>query len=285
MKRSLFAALLVSPLAVLAQTGSLPLPLSDSLKPIQFREIPITYGNRSWVSTAIQRTYTYDGIDVQDPERELWPVMLKLNDPDVEREHIVYNQLVRGQREAGTLAAIFFWPGLVALTIGAVQADSYDRQLRERRNNWYQQPAQPVTTTQLVPDMTACGAWIGTGNGNGTFTYTCQSGPHKGYRTTVSGNATPAVMVSRPVTTAATFPVGSPPTELPNIPNGRGLMIGGTISMCIGLIAALSGPRGRGDSFLRAVQYYNRALKQKVSWEIRPYSTLGMSGASLVVRF
>ncbi len=283
MKRALLTVLLVSPLALPAQT--IPLPLPDSLKPIQFREIPITYGNRSWVSTAIRRIYTYDGIDVQDPERELWPVILKLNDPDVEREHMAYQQLARRQRESGTIGAIFFWPGLVAFTIGAVQAGSYERQLRERRNTGFQPPAQPVTTTQLVPDVLACGAWTGIGNSDGTTTYTCRSGPHQGYRTTISGNAVPAVMVPRPVTTTTALPVGNLPTELPNVPTGRGLMIGGAVSMCVGLIAALSGPRGRGDSFLRAVQYYNRGLKQKVSWELRPYSTLGMSGASLVVRF
>ena len=291
--KTLLLLLAISPLSVWAQTetvhsGSiLPKPYGDTLKPIEFREYPFTYGNRRYVNTTLQRIYTYDGIDVEDPERELWPHMLALNDPDVQREHENFRRIVEGQRTGRTVGAVFLWSGIIAMSIGLVQANLYNQELTRQRNAW--NPVSSPGSITLPPTTTssinACNAWIGTGNSDGTITYTCMtSGPYQGYKTTIGPNEVPAVQITTPgKTIPAPGYLSSSPTEV-NRPNGRSLIIG-AISTLVGLIAYVSAPVGRSDSFLRAVQYYNRALKQKVSWELRPYSTFGQSGASIVVRF
>lgn len=62
---------------------------------------------------------------------------------------------------------------------------------------------------------------------------------------------------------------------------GNLTLIGGGILACVGILMQRPGQHLR-----RAVQYYNRALKQRgISWHLTPYSTYSSSGIGLVGRF
>ena len=76
------------------------------------------------------------------------------------------------------------------------------------------------------------------------------------------------------------------PASVPGVLALTGLlMIAGLVSTLVGTVVFCSARGDRSGTFLRAVQYYNRALKQPVSWQLLPYSSFGTAGPSVVVRF
>ena len=68
-------------------------------------------------------------------------------------------------------------------------------------------------------------------------------------------------------------------------PSGVGGMLVGVFGA--GLIGVGWGMRLPGPHLRRAVQYYNRSLKQQqgISWQLKPYATYSNSGVGLVGRF
>lgn len=151
-------ALLLFLLPVLsqAQTDSLPpqrsvippLPSTQALKPIEFREIPYLYttSNTTYyrghpntshtTNTGLQRIYTYDGIDVVDPERTLWPTLLAVNDPDVERLRIEFNGIVERRQTATVMGTLLMVPGLIMMTVGELQNQAYKKQAANQNTSF-----------------------------------------------------------------------------------------------------------------------------------------------------
>lgn len=260
---------------------------STALKPIEFREIPYLYTTSSTsyyrghpntsytTNTGLNRIYTYDGIDVVDPERTLWPTLLAVNDPDVERLRIEFDDIVARKQTATVMGTLLMVPGLIMMAVGEVQNQAYKKQAANQNTSYYT-VMQPTTTYTTK----TCFSWTGVGTSQGTTNWTCSTDPSWKY----TGDSPP---FTQQVPTTTTVPVTRPVTtsSTPTLSDGRGLMISGLLSSLVGALVFCSARGDRPGTFLRAVQYYNRALEQKVSWELRPYSTLGTAGPSLVVRF
>ena len=293
MKTITLLLLLLLPCLGVAQSDSLvpqqsvvPLPPGQSLKPIEFREIPYqyttsstsTYGGRRHTSynthTGIQRIYTYDGIDVVDPETTLWPTLLAVNDPDVARLRQELNTIRENRATAMTMGTVLMVPGLIMMGVGLAQNKEYRNLVAQQRPSYYT-VMQPTTTYTTK----TCGGWTGVTNKQGTIDWTCSTDFSIKYTGT-----DPPFSIQIPVTT--TIPVTHTSAPAPvTVSDGKGLMIAGLASTLVGLIV-FSSSRGDGPgTFLRAVQYYNRALKQPVSWQLLPYSSFGTAGPSVVVRF
>jgi hypothetical protein len=251
-------------------------PTTEVLKPIEFREFSDVWGNRSWVSTSIGRIYSYDGIDVADPERELWPTLLALNDPDIERLRWEYNDISERRRTANVMGTFLSLAGLTMATIGGVQNDEWNRQRNDRQTAF-----QTVMETRPNYVTRTCNNWSGSSSGQGTTNWTCSTDRSITY----VGTPPPFSVQVQQGTTQV--PVTRAVLTQPRVtsPNGRGLIIGGVAAMLVGTIVYIS-PRGnRHETFHRAVQTYNRALKQRISWEFTPYTPQGLLGPSLVGRF
>ncbi|MBO0934655.1 hypothetical protein [Fibrella aquatilis] len=258
-----------------------PRPPADTLKPIEFREIPYqyttsstnTYGGHRRTSysthTGIHRIYTYDGIDVVDPETTLWPTLLAVNDPDVARLRQEYSTIKANQATAVTMGTVLMVPGLIMMGVGLAQNREYRNLVAKQNAAYYSLP----TTTYVTKN---CDRWGGSTNSQGVYFWTCATDPSITY----TGNY-PPLSVQIPVTTTPARPTSTPVT----VSDGKGLMIAGLVSTLIGTIVFYSSRGDRSGTFLRAVQYYNRALKQPISWQLLPYSSFGTAGPSIVVRF
>lgn len=274
-----------------AQTDSLApqpvaLPRPDTLKPVEFREIPYQYSTSSssyyqgqrhtsyTTHTGIHRIYTYDGIDVADPERTLWPTLLAVNDPDVQRTYADYNGIVERRTTATVMGTLLMVPGLIMMGIGLAQNRDYRNQVAQHNAQYYTVMQQQTTYTTRT-----CYSWVGMGTGSNT-TWTCSTDMSWKYT-----GENPPITQQVPHTTTVPVTKSYSTSVNPTVSDGRGLMIGGLASTLLGCIIYCTARGDRSGTFLRAVQYYNRALKRSVSWEIHPYSTLGVAGPSLVMRF
>lgn len=265
-----------------AANPQLPTPYGDTLKPIDFREIPYTYTTHSTTTyrghshstysthTGIKRIYSYDGIDVDDPEKDLWRYMNALNDPDVERLRLEFDDIVARQKTANAVGATFFYPGLVMLIIGCIEADAYKKALSQQSSY-----TTPPTTTYITK---TCTNWGGSIDNTGTYTWTCLSDPSLTYK-----GQYPPPSVQVPVTTPGKTITSGP--AIIDKPTGVGLAIAGTSCMLLGIIIRAATRGDQHSTFLKAVQYYNRSLKQKFSWELKPYTNFNYAGLSLVGHF
>lgn len=265
---------------------SSPLSMTASLKPIEFREIPYLYTtqNSSYyrgyrhtsysTNTGLQRIYTYDGIDVVDPEKTLWPTLLAVNNPDVEWLRTEFDDIVARKQTAVVMGTLLMVPGFIMMVAGELQNRDYKQQVAKQNTSYY--TVMQTTTTYTTR---TCSIWSGSANGQGTTKWTCSSDPSWTY----VGSSPP---FSQQVPTTTTVPVTRQAASSPvTVSDGKGLMIAGLVSSLVGVVVFCSARGDRHGTFLRAVQYYNRSLNQKVSWELLPYSTLGTAGPSLVVRF
>ncbi|GAB3566819.1 hypothetical protein GCM10027578_16440 [Spirosoma luteolum] len=295
--KTLLIGLLACPLFCLAQSESLipglrlPPPASDTLKPIAFREIPYTYTTSSTTTDrgrshtyyttheGIRRIYSYDGIDVDNPQQALWRYMLALNDPDVNQQHRQFNAIVAQRQSRATIGAVLFIPGLLMFIAGAVQAGDYKKAVERQRSSTtptYTLPTVPTPAPATGPTLFNCGSWIGY---NGSWT--CYSGPYSGQ--TVHTDPFAPTTTTQPATPATPVPVSQSATITQS--NGVALGVTGCVAMLTGLLVGMSGPGNQDGTFLRAVQYYNRALKRTVSWEMAPYSSYSHAGLSVIGRF
>ncbi|GAB4021779.1 hypothetical protein [Spirosoma koreense] len=296
--KTLFLPLLLISLPGLSQfenpeSLSIPKPYGDTLKPIEFREIPYTYttsststyNGRSHTSysthSGLRRIYSYDGIDVENPEKELWRYLNALGDPDVEKQRLSFDDIVARKKTASSVGAALWVPGLIMFCVGVVQATEYKKALAEQQQqqpSYYTYTTPPTTTYVSKP----CSSWIGTGDGSGNYNWTCGSDPTLTYK-----GPYPPTEVKIPVTTPGQTQIGytTPKPTTIDKPTGLGLGVAGVATMLVGFIVSYSAPGNQHSALLKAVQYYNRALKQKFSWEVRPYLHYGLSGMSLVGRF
>lgn len=287
--KKLLLMLIISPVLVRAQSESIipgvaiPKPQADTLKPIEIREYPYTYGSRSYVTTSLARIYSYDGIDVQNPAKELWPRMLALNDPAVNQEYITYTAMRESRSTANVFGGIFMTGGLVALIIGSVQAHDYQQALSAKRQAWYTASSRLVTTPAPATITKTCSTWTGSSFGSGPTQWRCATDPSITY----TGDYPPSsVQVPNPNSTPTVGFAPQPPIPTSvDMPDGKGLVIGGFVSMMVGTIIVMAGPRGTDDHLHRAVQLYNRALQHKISWRLLPYGGYGVGGATLLGAF
>ncbi len=286
--KQLLALLLFCPLAGWAQSETvipglaLPKPQADTLKPIEIREYPYTYGNRSYVTTSLARIYSYDGVDVQNPAQELWPRMRALNDPDVNREYQLYASAVESRSTVHVFAGIFTVGGLIAMIAGGIQARDYQQALNAKRQAWYATPAQIITTPAPATIAKTCSIWTGSTDASGVTRWTCATDPS----IKATGDSPPlSVQVPNPNQTSTTSFATQPPIPTSvDMPTGKGLLYGGLTSVLIGTILWYATPN-TGDHLHRAVQLYNRALPRKISWQMLPYSRFGMGGFTLLGTF
>jgi hypothetical protein len=284
--KQLLALLLFCPLAGWSQSETvipglaLPKPPADTLKPIEIREYPYTYGNRSYVTTSLARIYSYDGVDVQHPAQELWPRMRALNDPDVNREYQLYTRAIESRSTARVFAGIFTVGGMIAMIAGGIQARDYQQALNAKRQAWYALPTRLITTPAPSTISKTCSSWIGSKNSSGVMQWTCMSD----LSIKVTGGDSPplSVQVPNPNQTPTTSFAPQPPIPTSvDMPTGKGLLYGGLTSVLIGTVIWYTSPN-TGDHFHRAVQLYNRALPRKISWQLLPYSQFGMGGLTLL---
>ena len=283
---ALILPLLIIPLFGWAQVQTLtPKPYSDTLKPIDFREIPYAYTTSStstykghrhttyYNHSGIQHIYSYDGIDVDNPEKELWRYMNALGDPDVEHQRLLFEDIVSRKKTAGSVGAAFMFPGIIMFLVGGLQAALYKKALSQQQQTYYSSPPTTTYTSKT------CNAWSGTGDNNGTYSWTCNTDPTLTYK----GQYPPST-IQVPVTTPGkTYPTTAPATV--DKPTGVGFGVAGLTAMLIGLIISGSASGNQHSALLKAVQYYNRTLKQKFSWELRPYQNYGLSGISVIGHF
>jgi hypothetical protein len=252
---------------------------SESYPRYSRRAITVGWGNgiqnQRQTRTAIHRIYTYDGVDVDDPERTLWPTLLAANDPDVERLRWEFNDIVQRRQTAHVAGTLLTMAGLTMAVIGGVQNERWN----EQRNAW-QSTWQTVYETRPNYVTRTCNSWMGS-TSNGVTNWTCSSDRSL----TFTGASPPFSLQVQQGTIQV--PVTSPAlTQAPvTSPNGRGLIIGGIAAMLIGSIVFVS-PRGnRHDTFHRAVQTYNRALERRISWEFQPFAPSTLAGVGLVGKF
>jgi hypothetical protein len=288
--KPLLLALLLAPLPLLAQidTATQPAPVRPRmvLRPIQFREIPYVHTSSSTDAdnntthsseTRIHRIYTYDGIDVDNPYRELWPYLDALDDEDVHYQHLQFDDILARQETANGIGTAIALPGLIMMTVGLVQARAYQDALEKQQAITYNTPAPTPAPVATGPTIFNCSAWTGIGN-----RWTCNNGPFAGQTINYDPfkSVTPAPSVVTPTPTSS--------ARMPNavtLPDGKGLAIGGLVAFFVGIGISVSARGDAGSAFLKAVQYYNRALDQKFSWEMQPYSQFGATGFRLVGRF
>ncbi|MBC8152613.1 MAG: hypothetical protein H7Z72_06855, partial [Bacteroidetes bacterium] len=112
-----------------------------------------------------------------------------------------------------------------------------------------------VTTTQ--PVYVSCSIWTGIADPKtGVTLYTCAT--NRQIQSTNPGAGLYPVPGSAVTTTSTVYtPRDNPPTSV-DLPDGAGLIVGGVVSMSVGLLIACLGNDGM-DHFDRAVQFYNRA--------------------------
>lgn len=260
---------------------NLALAQSDStLKPIQYREAVEGYG-RNIHGT---RIYSYGGIDVLNPTQTLRPYILAIKDSSATYEYQLYEKQMEKLSEKSAIFWTLFITGTIEITVGAIQKKNYNTALAQQRQNYYSTPP-PVTTTTTPSTPTVpiceCQCWTGIGDASGTIVYTC--GSNTSIKTT---NPWPSPLITP--STPTTQPVSSsgPPTSV-DLPNGNSWIIAGLSSYFLGTVFALSGisKLNPGFHFLRSVQYYNRALGKKVSWQLQPMGGFNFSGVRLVGKF
>ncbi|MVM38919.1 hypothetical protein GO730_17520 [Spirosoma sp. HMF3257] len=284
----LLYCLFIAPLPLWGQVDSLPSQAAARLKPIEFREIPYTYTTHSTSTyrgktsttysthTGIRRIYSYDGIDVDNPKTELWQYMDALKDADVQYQHLQFDDIVARQQTASTVGASIAIPGLLMIIAGAIEAASYKNALSKQKTAYYQtSTSTPSTPTTTGPTLANCSSWIGYAG-----TWECMSGPYAGQKTTTDPFApvTPSPVPTQPIAQLG------PPTTV-DLPDGKGLALGGAAALLVGIIVGASASGDAGAALLKAVQYYNRALKQKFSWELQPYWQYNATGIRLVGHF
>ena len=280
----LFCALVVLPLRLVAQIDTLTPPPSSRntnlLKLIEYREIPYTYTSHSTttsrgrttttssVRSGIHRIYSYDGIDIDNPQHELWQYMDAVNDPNVVQQHQEFTDMVSRESQGTSIGVGLMVPGLLMLIAGGSQARAHQQAVTRQR---------PTTTAPTAPvpggpTLSNCSVWTESGNH-----WACQSGPYSGQ--TISTN---------PFSTASTVtvpPVQSSTSSTVATSDGTGLLIGGTLFLLAGTFVMIGSVGNQDSAFLKAVQYYNRALKQKFSWEMQPSYQSGAVGLRLVGHF
>lgn len=195
---------------------------------------------------------------------------------DVQYQHLQFDDIVARRKEAVTFGAFLYVPGLIMMIIGGVQASDYKSALSKQQTTYYQTsvstPSKPAPTG---PTLANCQSWIGYAG-----TWERASGPYAGQMTNIDPFApvTPA-----PVTTQPIVPARLPTTV--DLPDGKGLVIDGAIAVLAGLLVSVSATGDAGATFLKAVHYYNRGLKQKFSWEMQPSWQYGTTGLRLVGHF
>ncbi len=297
--KTLFLLLFLVPMSLLAQTDTTLLPplatfRADTLKPIEIREYPYTYtthststtnGHRytsSTTHTGLGRIYSYDGIDVDRPVSTLSPVILALNNPDANQELTIMAEINDRRATNVGIGLTLSIGGLVMMFVGAAQAADYQKALNAQRQSYYAQPSYS-TVTSTKPVYVSCSAWYGSLDPKtGITNYTCATDPR--ITSTNPGAGSYPVPGSAVTSTNTVYtPHTTPPTSVDK-PDGKGLIIAGTIGLTLGLVVAVLGNDGI-DHFHRAVQYYNRALSRNISWRLEPYSTYGGSGLTLRGRF
>lgn len=118
--KNLLLLIILCPLTLWAQR--------ESLRPIDYQEFDSfsRYGG-----TSVQRIYSYDGVDILKPNKELSYYLLALNDPATTQ---AYNQYVQ-IRNGHTVASVF---GLLITTVGLGVGGSYIHAIREQQNAQFQ---------------------------------------------------------------------------------------------------------------------------------------------------
>ncbi len=127
MKRFVFLLLLTGPFQVWAQ--------NQPLKPIEYRELA-TFIYRG--TTSVQRQYSYDGVDIINPKRNLAPYLLALNDSATNEAYMQYVQIRQGK----TVASV---SGLLCVGIGLGIGSSYLHAIRQQQSVQFQS-RQPFST-------------------------------------------------------------------------------------------------------------------------------------------
>lgn len=280
----LFLALLLTPLSVSAQTDT-TFRVSDILKipqPILIRDQPYTYTIDESTQTATQRIYTFDGVDVNNPRQTLTPKIRTINDPDANRELLKMQEIQDRRQVNKSIGLTLSIGGFVMMCVGAVQASDYKAALDAQRDTYYGVPAYSTVTT-TKPVYAECSIWTGTPDPKtGVTLYTCAT--NRLIQSTNPGIGPYPIPGSAVTTTTTVYtPRDNPPTSV-NLPDGTGFIVGGVLSMSVGLLIACLGNDGI-DHFDRAVHFYNRAVSRRISWRLQPYSAYGQSGLVLRGRF
>lgn len=108
-----------------------PLPLwaqRESLQPIDYQELGTFIGNGG---ANVQRIYSYDGVDILKPKKELAQYLLALDDPATTQAYNQYAQI----RDGHTVASVF---GLLFTAVGLGVGGSYLHAVREQQNAQFQ---------------------------------------------------------------------------------------------------------------------------------------------------
>ena len=111
---------------------------NEPLKFIEYRELGVFIGNSN---TNIHRIYSYDGVDILKPKRELSQYLLALGDPATTQAYEQYVQI----RQSNTVASVF---GLLFMGVGLGVGGSYLHAIREQKNAQFQLPHQTAPQNQ-----------------------------------------------------------------------------------------------------------------------------------------
>lgn len=256
--------------------------LQNTLQPIRIIESPGTYAEDGSMLTAPHRVYKHNGTEVSDPRRTLTPIVRAINDPDANRE-LREIEVVQNHRQTNLgIGLTLSIGGFVMVCAGAMQAAAYNKTLNAQRDSYYAVPAYSTVTT-TKPVYVECSIWTGlTDPKTGVTLYTCAT--NRLIQSTNPGVGPYPIPGSAVTTTSTVYtPRDNPPTTV-NLPNGKGLLTGGVVSLSVGLLVACLGTESI-DHFYEAVRHYNRALSRKISWRLEPYSTYGHPGLTLRGRF